>query len=75
MSTNVSNEKFPPEENEFMEIHYHKTPSGGDLSISYFYDKEKRPCRKENMAYMDIVEYKKDGTYLNCHYGNYGKDF
>lgn len=60
---------FPPEENECIEIHRHKTPSGGDLSIAYFYDENGTPCPR-NMAHrMNIVEYKNDGTRVNECYG------
>lgn len=57
--------KFPPEENEFMEIEWGSTPLGGDLSIGYFYDKDGNHCTRENMAYMNIVIYTKDGQYVN----------
>jgi hypothetical protein len=56
---------FPPEENEYMEIHWGETPLGGDLSIAYFYDKDDQLCTRENMAYMNIVIYTKDGTVVN----------
>ena len=60
---------FPPEENECIEIHRNPTPNGGDLSIAYFYDKENNPCKREEAAYMNIVEYKNDGTRINESYG------
>ena len=56
---------FPPEENEYMEIHLGETPLGGDLSIAYFYDKDDQRCKRENMAYMNIVVYTKDGKFVN----------
>ena len=62
-------EPFPPQENECIEIHRHKTPSGGDLSIAYFYDKNGTPCSRANAHHMNIVEYKNDGTRINEHYG------
>lgn len=62
--------EFPPKENENIEIHYGATPSGGDLSIAYFYDKEGAPCPREKAARMNIVEYTKDGERLNEFYGS-----
>ena len=60
---------FPPEESEYIQIDRNQTPSGGDLSIAYFYDKEHNPCKKENAAYINVVEYKNDGTRINEFYG------
>ncbi len=60
---------FPPQENECIEIHHNPTPSGGDLSIAYFFNKDHRPCKRSQAAYMNIVEYKNDGTRINEHYG------
>lgn len=62
----TTKEPFPPEENEFMEIDWGSTPLGGDLSIAYFFDKDDQHCTRENMAYMNIYIYEKDGTYVNC---------
>ncbi len=60
---------FPPEENECIEIHWGgPTPSGGDLSIAYFFN-ENGPCPRSEATSMNIVEYLKDGTRLNEHYG------
>jgi len=53
---------FPPEENGFFEVHWGHTPNGGDLSIGSFFDKYGRPCKREEMAYMHVSEYLKDGT-------------
>ena len=64
-------EQFPPKENEYMEIQYGETPSGGDLSIAYFYDENHIPCLKSKARYMNIVEYTKDGVRVNEHYGKY----
>ena len=58
-------EPFNPVSNEWQEVHWGETPLGGDVSIAYYYDKEGNHCTKENMAYMDIVIYTKDGTYVN----------
>lgn len=60
---------FPPEENEFMEIHRGSTPLGGDLSIAYFFDRNDQHCTRENMAYMNILIYDNDGTFVNAVYG------
>ncbi len=59
---------FPPEENEFCEIHWGNTPSGGDLSIGYFFDKDGNRCNRANAARINIIEYTKDGVRLNEHY-------
>lgn len=58
-----------PEDTEFSETHKHKTPNGGDYSTAYFYDKDGNPCRKEQAAYMNIIEFTKDGTRVNESYG------
>lgn len=58
-------EKFPPEENEFMEIHWGATPMGGDLSIGYYYDKNGEHCTRDKMHYMVIKIYEKDGTCID----------
>lgn len=60
---------FPPVDNEFCESHVGKTPSGGDYSTAYFFDKDGNPCRKEDRAYMNVVEYTKDGKRINEFYG------
>lgn len=41
------------------------TPSGGDYSIAYFYDAEHKPCQRELAKYINIIEYKHDGTRVN----------
>ena len=56
--------QFPPKENGFFEVHWGTTPNGGDLSIGSFFDKYGRPCKREDMAYMHICEYLKDGTFI-----------
>ena len=61
---------FPPEDDEFCESHVHPTPNGGDYSTAYFYDKEGHPCRKEDAAYMNIVEFKRGGERVNEFYGD-----
>ena len=49
----------------FTERQDEPTPSGGDYSIAYFYDVERRPCKRENAEYINIIEYKNDGTRIN----------
>lgn len=63
---------FPPEESEFCEVHWHDTPSGGDLSVAYFFDKEGNKCSRANAYTMNIIEYTKDGVRVNEHYGILG---
>lgn len=41
-----------------------------DYSTAYFYDKEGHPCRKEDAAYMNIVEFKRGGERVNEFYGD-----
>lgn len=50
--------KEPVFDPRFAERHDLKTPSGGDYSVAYFYDKDGLPCEKKK-KYMNIVEYKK----------------
>lgn len=59
----------PPKNNDFSEVHYSKTPNGGDYSVAYFYDKEGNPCKKEDASYLNIIEYTKDGRRINETYG------
>lgn len=56
---------FPPESDEYKEVHFGPTPLGGDVSIAYFFDKNGNHCKREDMAYMNIVIYTKDGKYVN----------
>ena len=58
-----------PEETEFSETHKHRTPNGGDYSTAYFYDKNGNPCKKEDAAYMNIIEFTEDGVRVNETYG------
>ena len=55
---------FPPKENGYFEVHWGRTPNGGDLSIGSFFDKDGKPCKREDMAYMHITEYLRDGTFV-----------
>ena len=41
------------------------TPNGGDYSIAYYYDEQNRPCKKAVAYLVNIVEYTKDGEYVN----------
>ena len=63
---------FPPENDEFCEVHWHNTPSGGDLSVAYFFDKDGNKCNRSNAYSMNIIEYTKDGVRVNEHYGMLG---
>ena len=55
----------PEPDPRFTERQDEPTPSGGDYSIAYFYDVERRPCKRENAEYINIIEYKNDGTRIN----------
>lgn len=50
-----------------------RTPSGGDYSVAYFYDKDGNPCPKRKAVRMNIVEYTNDGVRVNEAYGFLGK--
>ena len=50
-----------------------KTPSGGDYSVAYFYDKDGKPCPKAKAKSVNIVEYSQDGERLNEAYGVLGE--
>ncbi|MBQ0161087.1 MAG: hypothetical protein KBT28_10785 [Bacteroidales bacterium] len=44
------------------------TPNGGAYSVQYFYDKNRRPCKKED-AYMYVIcEYDENDNYINSVY-------
>jgi len=58
-----------PKDTEFSESHIGPTPSGGAYSTAYFYDDQRRPCRREKASYMNIVEYSAEGYRINEHYG------
>ena len=72
MLATLCNSSCEFEENDYMEIQWGTTPLGGDLSIAYFFDKNDQHCTREDMAYMDIIIYNEDGTYL-CKYGSWEK--
>ena len=57
------------EKKQYSERHDHKTPSGGDYSIAYFYDKNGNPCERKDAYRINIVEYTKDGERINEVYG------
>lgn len=59
---------FPPENDEFCEVRWFDTPSGGDLTVAYFFDKEHNKCNKENATSVNVIEYTKDGVRVNEHY-------
>ena len=65
------NEPFNPVTNEYQEVHWGTTPLGGDLSIAIYYDKNGERCNKENMEYMDIKIYTKDGVLINSVMGHH----
>ena len=56
----------------FTEKRIHKTPNGGDYSIAYYYNAEHRPCVKAEAAFVNIVEYTKNGERINENYGVLG---
>ena len=62
-----------PKDTEFSESHIGPTPSGGAYSTAFFYDEQRRPCRREKASYMNIVEYSAEGNRINEHYGLLGK--
>ena len=49
------------------------TPSGGDYSIAYYYDKDGNPCTKAQASAVNILEFTEDGTRINETYGRLGK--
>ncbi len=59
-------EPFNPVSDEYQEVCWEKTPIGGDVTITVFYDKNGNRCKKSEMAYCDTTIYEKDGTYVNC---------
>lgn len=56
----------------FTERHDGPTPSGGDYSIAYYYDKDGHPCEKKQAASVNIIEFSKEGIRLNETYGLLG---
>lgn len=60
---------MPNPDPRYTQTLHEPTPNGGAFSIAYFYDKNGMPCSREEMAYMNIVEYAEDGTRINESYG------
>lgn len=55
-----------PEPSEYVEVHYGcLTPSGGEICVAYYYDKEGNVCKKEDAYSVNVMELTKDGEYLN----------
>lgn len=55
------------------ETRHGKTPSGGDYSVAYFFDKDGNPCPKAKAKSVNIVEYSQDGRRQNEAYCVLGK--
>lgn len=49
-----------------------KTINGGDYSVAYYYDSNGNPCTKSEATAVNIVEYTKDGGFVNECYGILG---
>ena len=49
-----------------------KTINGGDYSVAYYYDANGHPCTKSEATAVNIVEYTKDGGFVNECYGILG---
>lgn len=58
-------EPFEPTPTDYMGVVWGTTPLGGDVSLVYYFDKDDNHCKRENMAYSNIVIYTKDGNYVN----------
>lgn len=41
------------------------TINGGAYSIAYYYDQQGNPCRREDAASVNIIEYSEDGMRIN----------
>lgn len=48
------------------------TPSGGAFSRAYFYNKDMKPCVREDARFINIVEYDKNCNRINETYGKCG---
>ena len=57
----------------FTETKIGPTPSGGDYSVAYYYDSNGTPCTKSEATAVNIVEYTKDGGFVNDCYGILGE--
>lgn len=63
-------EPFNPAPTDYMGVNWGKTPLGGDVSLVYYFDKDGNHCKRENMAYINIVIYTKEGEYVNSVMGH-----
>jgi hypothetical protein len=45
-----------------------RTPSGGVYSITYFKDKEGRPCEEQQAVHFEVVEYDEQDNPINRTY-------
>lgn len=59
---------------EFSEKHDGPTPNGGAFSVGYFYDKNHKPCHRENARFINIIEYDENGIYINETAALFGSD-
>ena len=57
----------------YTERHDNPTPSGGDYSVAFYYDENHNPCTREEVWYINIVEYTAEGARINEHYGMTGR--
>ena len=55
----------PQYDPRYTERHDNPTPSGGDYSVAFYYDKNGEPCKKEDAVRVNVVEYKKGGIRIN----------
>lgn len=65
--------KEPKRDPRFSERVDEPTPSGGDYSIAYYYDKDGHPCTKSQASAVNILEFTADGRRVNETYGRLGK--
>lgn len=47
---------------EFCDTIWEPTPNGGDVTFIAYYDKYRRPCKKESSSFTVTAEFRKDGT-------------
>ena len=70
------NEQLPntgiPTNKEHCEVHKGTTPNGGVYSVSYFFDKNSKPCKKAEAKFVNVVEFSKDGNRINEAYTTIG---
>lgn len=65
-------EKFDMEDTPYTKTEIGPTPNGGAFSRAYFYDKDMKPCVREDARFINIVEYDKDFHRVNETYGKIG---